>query len=207
MSTAMFDIECTVYMTRSAYQQKPYRRTLMEVYGAKVHASPSDVTKVGARFLEQDANHPGSLGLAISEAIEDCMSHEDTKYSLGSVLNHVLLHQSVIGQEAVEQMQTFDAVPDYIVGCIGGGSNFAGSRVSVHAAEAEEEERDGVHRGRAQGGPVDDAVGNRYDFADTGEMTPLLKMLHRRPRLPVPPDPWWRAEIPRQGAVDEPADR
>jgi len=176
MSCALFGIDCTVYMTRSAYQQKPYRRTLMEVYGSTVHASPSNLTKVGQRFLAQDPNHPGSLGIAISEAIEDCVTHDGTKYSLGSVLNHVLLHQTVIGQEAVEQMKMFDEEPDYIVGCIGGGSNYAGLAYPFMREKLKKKSDAEFVAVEPKAVPSTTRGEYRYDFADTGEMTPLLKM-------------------------------
>ena len=176
LATALFDIELTVYMTRSSYEQKPYRRTLMEVYGAEVHASPSPRTAAGRKFFEGNPEHPGSLGIAISEAIEDCVTHDNTKYALGSVLNHVLTHQSVIGQEAKLQMEEFDSEPDFIVGCIGGGSNYAGLAYPFM-------------RDRLKGGSDAEFVAAepkavpsttrgeyRYDFADTGETTPLIKM-------------------------------
>jgi tryptophan synthase beta chain len=176
LATAFFDIDLTVYMTRSSYDQKPYRRTLMEVYGAEVHASPSSSTSVGRKFLEADPNHPGSLGLAISEAVEDCVTHDNTKYSLGSVLNHVLFHQSVIGQEAKLQMEEFDEEPDYIVGCIGGGSNFAGlaypfmrdrlrGRSDTEFVAAEPKAVPSTTRGEY-----------RYDYGDTAGTAPLVKM-------------------------------
>ena len=126
MSCALFDIELKVYMVKISYQQKPYRRNLMEVWGAKCVPSPSPDTKTGRDMLAKDPDCPGSLGLAISEAAEDAFSHDDTRYSLGSVLNHVLLHQTIVGQEAQKQMEMADVYPDIIVGCIGGGSNFAG---------------------------------------------------------------------------------
>ncbi len=176
MSCALFGIDCTVYMTRSAYQQKPYRRTLMEVYGANVHASPSGLTNVGQKFLAQDPNHPGSLGLAISEAIEDCVTHDGTKYSLGSVLNHVLLHQTVIGQEAVEQMKMFEEQPDYIVGCIGGGSNYAGLAYPFMREKLKKKSDTEFVAVEPKAVPSTTRGQYRYDFADTGEMTPLLKM-------------------------------
>ncbi len=177
LATALFGIDLTVYMTRSSYDQKPYRRTLMEVYGAEVHASPSVKTNAGKKFLSQDQNHPGSLGIAITEAIEDCVTHDNTKYALGSVLNHVLTHQSVIGQEARMQMEEFDEDPDFVVGCIGGGSNFAGlaypfmrerlrGKTSAEFLAAEPKAVPSTTRGSY-----------KYDFADTGEMTPLIKML------------------------------
>ncbi|HYC26402.1 MAG TPA: TrpB-like pyridoxal phosphate-dependent enzyme [Nitrososphaerales archaeon] len=176
LATAFFDIDLTVYMTRSSYNQKPYRRTLMEVYGAEVLSSPSQKTNAGRKFLASDPEHPGSLGIAISEAVEDCVTHDDTKYSLGSVLNHVLTHQSVIGQEAKVQMEEFDADPDYIIGCIGGGSNYAGlaypfmrdklkGKSDAQFIAAEPKAVPSTTRGRYE-----------YDFADTGETTPLVKM-------------------------------
>ena len=176
LAASLFDIDLTVYMTRSSYDQKPYRRTLMEVYGAEVFASPSPRTNAGKKFLSQDPNHPGSLGIAISEAVEDCVTHDNTKYALGSVLNHVLTHQSVIGQEARLQMEEFDEEPDYIVGCIGGGSNFAGlsypfmrdklrGRLDAEFVAAEPRAVPSTTRGSY-----------RYDFADTSETTPLIKM-------------------------------
>src|SRR5687767_11420367 len=123
---SLFGLEVMVYMVRASYDQKPYRRNLMEVYGAHVVASPSPMTNYGRRVLDGTPDSPGSLGIAISEAVEDAGGREDTKYSLGSVLNHVLLHQTVIGQEAIEQMAMAGEAPDVIIGCAGGGSNFAG---------------------------------------------------------------------------------
>ena len=113
-------------MVRASYDQKPYRRILMETYGAEVVASPSPDTTTARHLLADDAGHPGSLGIAISEAIEDAVTHPGTKYSLGSVFDFVLLHQTVIGQEAIEQMAMAGEEPDVIIGCVGGGSNFAG---------------------------------------------------------------------------------
>jgi len=123
---ALFDIEIKVYMVRISYDQKPYRRVAMELWGAKCIPSPSPETKAGRDMLAKWPDCPGSLGLAISEAVEDAVSREDTHYSLGSVVNHVLLHQTIIGEETRKQMEMADAYPDIIVGCIGGGSNFAG---------------------------------------------------------------------------------
>lgn len=122
----LFDLECKVYMVRVSYHQKPYRRVLMETWGASVVPSPSPETPMGKAFLEQDAEHPGSLGIAISEAVFDAGTHDDTNYSLGSVLNHVLMHQTVVGQEAKKQFEMADEYPDIAIGCIGGGSNFSG---------------------------------------------------------------------------------
>ncbi|MEM1883893.1 MAG: TrpB-like pyridoxal phosphate-dependent enzyme, partial [Candidatus Bathyarchaeia archaeon] len=122
----LFGMKATVYMVKVSYNQKPYRRILMELWGADVYPSPSANTEYGRRILKDDPDNPGSLGIAISEAIEDAITHEDAKYSLGSVLNFVLLHQTVVGLEAKKQMEVFDDYPDIIVGCIGGGSSFSG---------------------------------------------------------------------------------
>jgi tryptophan synthase beta chain len=175
MACRMFGLECTVYMVRVSYQQKPYRRILMETWGAEVVPSPSDRTRAGRAIREQDPNSPGSLGIAISEAVEDAATHEDTKYSLGSVLNHVLLHQTVIGLEAKRQMEVFDDYPDVVIGCIGGGSNFAGLSFpflhdklkgqKVRVVAVEPTACPTLTRGRYL-----------YDFGDTARMTPLVKM-------------------------------
>src|SRR2546426_2747127 len=126
MSSAFFGLKCQVYMVRVSYNQKPGRRTMMETYGARVSASPSTETKYGQSLLAEDPNHLGTLGIAITEALEDTVTHEDTRYCLGSVLNHVLLHQSIIGLETKKQLDSIGVTPDIIAGCIGGGSNFAG---------------------------------------------------------------------------------
>jgi tryptophan synthase beta chain len=187
LACAMFDIDLTVYMTRSSFQQKPYRKTLMEVYGAKVHASPSSQTRVGKSFLDKDPNHPGSLGIAISEAVEDCVTHDDTKYSLGSVLNHVLLHQSVIGQEAIAQMEEFDEDPDYIVGCIGGGSNYAGLAYPFMRNKLRGRSKAEFVAVEPKAVPSTTRGEYRYDYGDTGEMTPLVKMYTVGHRYQCPP--------------------
>jgi len=123
---AFFDIEVQVFMVKVSYQQKPYRRALMESYGATCIASPSDITQSGRAILEKDPDSTGSLGIAISEAVELAAQRDDTNYSLGSVLNHVLMHQTVIGQEAIKQMEMAGDYPDVVIGCAGGGSNFSG---------------------------------------------------------------------------------
>ncbi len=176
LATALFDIDLTVYMTRSSFDQKPYRKVLMEVYGAKVHASPSPNTSAGRSFLQKDPNHPGSLGIAISEAVEDCVTHDNTKYSLGSVLNHVLTHQSVIGQEAKLQMEEFDEEPDYIVGCIGGGSNYAGLSYPFMRDKLRGKSDAQFIAAEPKAVPSTTKGQYRYDYADTGETTPLVKM-------------------------------
>lgn len=175
MACRMFGLECTVYMVRVSYQQKPYRRILMETWGAEVVPSPSDRTAAGRSIRERDPDSPGSLGIAISEAVEDAATHEDTKYSLGSVLNHVLLHQTVIGLEAKRQMEVFDDYPDVVIGCIGGGSNFAGLSFpflqdklqgrDVRVVAVEPTACPTLTRGRYL-----------YDFGDTARRTPLLRM-------------------------------
>jgi tryptophan synthase beta chain len=176
MSCALFDIDCTVYMTHSSFVQKPYRKTLMEAYGANVYSSPSNNTKVGQKFAAQNPDHPGSLGIAISEAIEDCVTHDNTKYAIGSVVNHVLLHQSIIGQEAVEQMKIFDAEPDYIVGCIGGGSNYAGLAYPFMREKLRGKSQAEFVAVEPEAVPSTTRGEYRYDYGDTGEMTPLFKM-------------------------------
>ena len=173
---AFFDIEVQVYMVKVSYQQKPYRRALMESFGANCYASPSDRTQTGRAILEQDPDSPGSLGIAISEAVEVAAQNDDTKYALGSVLNHVLLHQTVIGQEAIKQMEMAGDHPDIVIGCAGGGSNFAGIAFpflgaqlrggqSVRAIAVEPAACPSMTRGQYA-----------YDFGDTGNLTPLTKM-------------------------------
>ncbi len=176
LATSLFDIDLTVYMTRSSFLQKPYRKILMEVYRANVHPSPSSVTNVGRKFLAENPDHPGSLGIAISEAVEDCITHDNTKYSLGSVLNHVLTHQSVVGQEAVLQMEDLDADPDYIVGCIGGGSNYAGLSYPFMKEKLRGKSKAEFVAVEPKAVPSTTKGEYRYDYGDTGEMTPLMKM-------------------------------
>jgi tryptophan synthase beta chain len=126
LACKFFDLECTVYMVKVSFHQKPYRKFFMQSYGATVYSSPSEMTEIGRKMLETNPDYLGTLGLAISEAVEDAAKREDTNYALGSVLNHVILHQTVIGQEAKAQMEKVDAYPDIVIGCCGGGSNFAG---------------------------------------------------------------------------------
>jgi tryptophan synthase beta chain len=187
LACALFGIDLSVYMTRSSYQQKPYRRVLMEVYGAKVYASPSDRTNVGKSALLRDPNHPGSLGLAISEAVEDCVTHDDTKYSLGSVLNHVLMHQTIVGQEAKEQMKELDVEPDYVVGCIGGGSNYAGLSYPFMRDKLKENAVTEFVAVEPRAVPSTTRGEYRYDFGDTGEILPLAKMYTVGHRYQCPP--------------------
>jgi tryptophan synthase beta chain len=173
---ALFGLEVKVYQVRASYDQKPYRRMLMETYGAEVVASPSLTTNYGRSVLASDPDSPGSLGMAISEAVEDAATRDDTKYSLGSVLNHVLLHQTVIGLETLEQMALAGEEPDVLIGCAGGGSNFAGfsfpwigrmlrGEASYRVIAAEPEAAPSLTRGIYA-----------YDFGDTAGMAPLVKM-------------------------------
>lgn len=175
MACNFFGLECVVYMVKVSYQQKPYRRSLMEIYGATVYASPSTNTKAGQKMLELDPDSTGSLGAAISEAVEDAVMREDTHYALGSVLNHVCLHQSIIGLEAKKQMEMAGDYPDIIIGCCGGGSNFAGlaypfaqdkfAGKNVRIVAVEPTACPTLTEGKFE-----------YDLADVAGMTPLVKM-------------------------------
>jgi tryptophan synthase beta chain len=173
---AMFGLEVKVYMVRASYDQKPYRRYLMETYGAEVVASPSPTTGYGRTVLEATPENPGSLGIAISEAVEDAATRDDTKYSLGSVLNHVLLHQTVIGQEAMEQMALAGEEPDIIIGCTGGGSNFAGLAFPFLGRNLRGEADYRIIAVEPEAAPSLTRGVYTYDFGDTGRMTPLVKM-------------------------------
>ncbi len=173
----LFGIECKVYMVKASYEQKPYRRIMMETWGATCVPSPSRDTKAGRDMLAQDPNCPGSLGLAISEAVEDTVTHDDTHYSLGSVLNHVLLHQTIIGQEAMKQMEMAGYYPDIIVGCIGGGSNFAGMFLPFIKDKIKGRKRAlRIIAVEPESCPTVTKGLYAYDFGDVAGMTPLLKM-------------------------------
>jgi tryptophan synthase beta chain len=173
---AVFGLEVKVYMVRASYDQKPYRRVLMETYGAEVVASPSLTTNYGRSVLATDPDSPGSLGMAISEAVEDAATRDDTKYSLGSVLNHVLLHQTVIGQEALEQMAMAGESPDVIIGCTGGGSNFAGLTFPFLGRNFREGANHRVIAVEPEAAPSMTRGVYAYDFGDTGKMAPIVKM-------------------------------
>lgn len=172
-----FGLDLTVYMVKVSYEQKPYRRIMMKTYGATCIASPSNLTEAGKKMLAADPNSPGSLGMAIAEAVEDAAKHDDTKYALGSVLNHVLLHQTIIGQEAKKQMEIAGDYPDIIIGCHGGGSNFAGisfpflkdklkgNKKKLRAIAAEPASCPSLTKGEY-----------KYDFGDTVGLTPLVRM-------------------------------
>jgi tryptophan synthase beta chain len=173
---ALFGLEVKVYMVRASYDQKPYRRILMETYGAEVVASPSLTTNYGRQVLGATPDSPGSLGIAISEAVEDAATRDDTKYALGSVLNHVLLHQTVIGQEAIEQMGMAGESPDIVIGCTGGGSNFAGLTFPFLGRNFREGARHRIIAVEPEAAPSLTRGVYAYDFGDTGKMTPLVKM-------------------------------
>ena len=176
LAGAIFGLEVKVYMVRASYDQKPYRRYMMEVYGSQVVASPSMTTEYGRKVLSEDPDSPGSLGMAISEAVEDALGRDDTKYSLGSVLNHVLLHQTVIGQEAIEQMEMAGEKPDILVACAGGGSNFAGLTFPFAGQKLRGEADYRIIAVEPEAAPSMTRGVYRYDFGDTGKMTPLVKM-------------------------------
>jgi tryptophan synthase beta chain len=172
----LFGLEVQVFMVRVSYNQKPYRRALMETYGAKCIPSPSNETQSGKAILAQRADHPGSLGIAISEAVEVAAQREDTKYALGSVLNHVLLHQTIVGQEAMAQMEMAGDYPDVLVGCTGGGSNFAGLVFPFLGAQLRGGKKVRVVAVEPAACPSLTRGKYAYDFGDTGHLTPLVKM-------------------------------
>ena len=174
----LFGIKCTVYMVKASYYQKPYRRVMMELWGADVYASPSDKTEAGKKILEREPDNPGSLGIAISEAVEDALTHEDANYGIGSVFNHVLTHQTVVGLETRKQLELVDDYPDIVCGCIGGGSSFSGlfwpfyhDKVSGKASKdvrfiaVEPTAAPSITKGVYM-----------YDHGDTARLTPLIKM-------------------------------
>ena len=171
----LFGLDVTVYMVKVSYGQKPYRRIMMETWGATVHASPSKVTNAGRKFLELDPDNQGSLGIAISEAVEDAATHNDTNYALGSVLNHVCMHQTVIGLEAKKQMEIAGDYPDVVIGCCGGGSNLAGiSFPFIHDKIGGKKVR--VIAVEPASCPTLTKGEFRYDFGDVAGMTPLMTM-------------------------------
>jgi len=175
LACSYFGLECTVYMVKVSYHQKPYRRSLMQVWGAEVIPSPSDRTETGRKILAEDPDCLGSLGIAISEAVEDALSRKDTNYSLGSVLNHVLLHQTVIGLEAKKQFELIGEYPDVVIGCCGGGSNFGGlafpfladkfAGKEVRAVAVEPTACPSLTKGHFA-----------YDYGDSAKMSPIVKM-------------------------------
>jgi tryptophan synthase beta chain len=173
---ALFGLECTVYMVNASYHQKPYRRSMIELYGAEVFPSPSTRTQSGQKVLADAPDSPGSLGIAISEAVEDAATHDDAHYSLGSVLNHVLLHQTVIGQEALKQMERAGEYPDVVIGCVGGGSNFAGLAFPFVGQKLREGKTTRILAVEPEACPSLTKGTYAYDFGDTVGLTPLVKM-------------------------------
>ncbi|KPL82570.1 tryptophan synthase subunit beta [Thermanaerothrix daxensis] len=177
MACRFFDLDLEVYMVKVSYQQKPYRRFLMETYGAQVFASPTDRTQAGRAILATNPDHPGSLGIAISEAVEvAATSGGKKKYSLGSVLNHVILHQTVIGEEALKQMDLAGEYPDMVIGCIGGGSNFSGIAFPFLRENLRNGQRTRLIAVEPTAAPSLTRGIYAYDFGDTAGMTPLMKM-------------------------------
>jgi len=175
MCCSFFGIECKVFMVKISYNQKPYRRLMMETWGAKCTASPSNETAAGRSILERDPDCPGSLGMAISEAVEQAVADKDTKYALGSVLNHVMIHQSIIGLEAQKQMEMAGAYPDVIIGSAGGGSNFAGLAMP-YARDVINGKKIDIIAVEPSSCPTLTRGPFAYDFGDTVQMTPLLPM-------------------------------
>jgi len=173
----VFDLELEVYMVKVSYQQKPYRRYLMETYGSKVYASPTDRTQYGRSVLAEDPNNPGSLGIAISEAVEvAATSNGAKKYGLGSVLNHVLLHQTVIGEESLKQMDMANEYPDVVIGCVGGGSNFAGIAYPFLRENLKNGKRTRLLAVEPTATPTLTKGVYTFDYGDTAKMAPVVKM-------------------------------
>ena len=173
---AQFGLECEVWQVAASYRQKPYRKTMMEVWGATVHSSPSERTDYGRSLRAQNPDHPGSLGIAISEAVAEAAPHEDVRYSLGSVLNHVLMHQTIIGEEALAQMKMAGETPDVLVGCTGGGSNFGGLSFPFLREKLKGTMSPVIRCVEPAACPSLTQGEYRYDFGDTAGMTPLIKM-------------------------------
>ena len=173
---SLFKIDLDVYMVKVSFEQKPYRKMLMQTYGARCVASPSNETNTGKAILKKDPNNPGSLGIAISEAIEMAAQKDTTKYSLGSVLNHVLMHQTVVGNEAMMQMEMAGDYPDILVGCTGGGSNFSGLAFPFIGKKFRDNQNIKVIACEPRSCPSLTKGKYVYDFGDTGHLTPLVKM-------------------------------
>jgi len=172
----LFGLKARIYMVKVSYYQKPFRKVLMKMYGAEVTPSPSELTPIGREILEKDPDNPGSLGIAISEAIYDAATNDDTKYSLGSVLNHVLLHQTIIGEEAIKQLEKIDETPDIVVGAVGGGSNFAGIAYPFYRLKVDKGLDIKFLAVEPEAAPTLTRGIYTYDYGDTARLTPLLKM-------------------------------
>ena len=174
-ASSLFGMECTVYMVKVSYEQKPYRKILINTWGAEIFPSPSDKTESGRKILEKDPNSPGSLGIAISEAVEDAVGKKDSNYALGSVLNHVLMHQTIIGLETKKQLEKVEDYPDVVIGCVGGGSNFAGISFPFIKDKLEGKNID-IIAVEPTSCPTLTKGLYRYDYGDTAGMTPIMKM-------------------------------
>ena len=175
-ATAQYGIECEIWQVAASYRAKPHRRVMMGIWGASVHPSPSDVTDFGRQLLAQDPDHPGSLGIAISEAVEAAVKDPNARYALGSVLNHVLLHQTIIGEEALLQLEMVGETPDVLVGCTGGGSNFGGLSFPFLREKLAGKMSPTIRCVEPSACPSLTKGEYRYDFGDTAGMTPLMKM-------------------------------
>ncbi|MGQ9506289.1 MAG: TrpB-like pyridoxal phosphate-dependent enzyme [Candidatus Bathycorpusculaceae bacterium] len=176
-SCAIFGLKCRIYMVRASYHQKPGRRIIAQIYGAEMFPSPSEQTNFGRKLLKENPENPGTLGIAITEAIEDTLTNEDTRYSLGSVLNHVLVHQTIVGLEAKKQFELLDVYPDIVCGCIGGGSNYAGFAFPFMMDKLKGKTHTEFVACESKAVPHTTKGVYTYDYGDTGKMTPLLKML------------------------------
>jgi tryptophan synthase beta chain len=189
-ASSLCGLECTVYWVRAVYNWKQERRSFMKMFGAKVYASPSDKTTIGRTLLKEDPNHVGSLGIAISEGLEDAAGDAEAVYSLGSVLNHVLMHQTIIGLETKKQFELVDEYPDVVISCLGGGSNFGGFAIPFYHDLLREKKEIRFIAAQSQASP--NLQGEyRYDFADHAEMTPMLKMYtlgHQVKMVPIKGD-------------------
>ncbi|KAH9622897.1 hypothetical protein KSS87_010086 [Heliosperma pusillum] len=173
---SLFNIDCEVWQVRASYDQKPYRKLMMETWGAKVHPSPSEITEAGRNILRMDPSSPGSLGIAISEAVEIAVKDPEAKYCLGSVLNHVLLHQTVIGEECIKQMEAYGETPDVIIGCTGGGSNFGGLCFPFIREKLNGKMNPLIRAVEPSACPSLTKGVYAYDYGDTAGLTPLMKM-------------------------------
>jgi len=187
-AAALVGLKCTVYWVRSVYNWKKDRLALMRMFGADVHASPSPKTEAGRKIYEKDPNHPGSLAIAISEGLEDSLNDPKAVYALGSVLNHVLMHQTIIGLETLKQIEKVGEYPDIVISCLGGGSNFGGLALPFYGEVLRKEAPKDVRFIAAQTESTPNLQGEyRYDFADHAEITPLLKMYTLGHKIEPPP--------------------
>jgi tryptophan synthase beta chain len=177
LATKLFGLKCKIYMVRASYEQKPGRRIIAQIYGAEMFSSPSDQTNFGRKLLKENPNNPGTLGIAITEAVEDTLAHEDTRYSLGSVLNHVLMHQTIIGLEAKKQFELLDVQPDVVCGCVGGGSNYGGFCFPFMMDKLKGKTSTEFVACESKAVPHTTRGVYTYDYGDTGKITPLIKML------------------------------